>query len=434
MPRFFITVFGCQMNKLDGELLEGLFVERGWDAAESARDADVVVFLGCSVRQHAEDRLLSRVGRLKFLKRKRPQMVVAVGGCIAQVRREEILKRLPFVDLVVGPGSLLRLPELSEALLAGAKRPVCCYERLDKEFDGHRRPKGGLSAFLRVMRGCSRACAYCVVPRARGPAVSRPPDAILSEAQKLADAGVKEIVLIGQDVSAYRFGDVDFPRLLQLVAQIEGPKRFGFVTSHPLSVSTRLFEVMADNPRISRYLHMPAQSGSDRILRLMRRGYSANHYIQTVQTARSIVGDLEVASDFIVGFPTETEEDFAATLKLLHHCAFINSFIFKYSPRPYTLAAKMEDDVPSSVKKERNLRLLEAQSEVSLQRKKSLLGKTVAVLVEGRDKKSQRLRGRTFNNHIVVFDGSATVGDVVSVKIETVTPLTAFGKVEEDVR
>jgi len=432
MPTFYMEVFGCQMNQLDGEVLASLFEERGFEEAAEAKAADVVVFLGCSVRQHAEDRLLSRAGQLKWAKKKNPNMVVAVAGCIAQYRREEILKRLPFVDIVAGPGALTQLVDTAATLLNGGRRPWTCYQHMEGDFDTHRRPKSGaVSAFVRVMRGCSRACAYCVVPRARGPATSRHPDSILKEVHKIASAGCKEVILIGQDVSAYKHEDVDLPRLLQMVAEIDGLARIGFVTSHPLSVTPRLFEVIVENPRISRYLHMPAQSGSDRILKLMRRGYTAHHYSQIVHLARSICPDIEVASDFIVGFPTETEEDFSKTV-VIRRCGFINSYIFKYSPRPHTAAAKMADDVPLHIKKQRNLRLLQVQQEVSLERKRLLIGRTVTVLVEGHDKKSDRPRGRTWNNHIVVFNGNATKGQVVRVKIEKVTALTAFGRMEEE--
>ena len=430
---FHIEVFGCQMNKLDGEVLADALEARGWRRAADAKDADAALFFGCSVRAHAEDRLYSHVGRTGRFKARRPQMLVGLLGCTARLHRRDLLRRLPVLDLLAGPDALDRVPDALEEMLAGGPRPRTLFERGTVDFDGMRRPRrAALSAFVRVMRGCDHACSYCVVPRVRGRARSRPPGAVLADARALAAAGVRELILIGQDVSAYEHDGLRLSDLLRAVlAETEGGGvvRIGFVTGHPASMGRDLFEVMASDERMSRYLHMPAQSGSDRVLRLMRRGYTAAEYATLVDEARETVPELEVAGDFIVGFPGETEEDFAASVELVRRCGFINSFIFRYSERPGTTAARnMPDSVPRHVKARRNSALLEAQAEVSLVRKRGLLGRVVRVLVEGPDRKGGRLMGRTWNNHIVVFDGEADAGEVVRVRVEEVSPLTAFGR------
>jgi len=417
------------MNKLDAEVMGDSLQARGWKPADNPKEADIVLFFGCSVRKHAEDKLFSYIGHLKRRKQKK-NIIVGLLGCTAQLHKDDLLRRLPHIDLLAGPSALGGVLDAVEELLDGRKRKVLLFEGRGEDYDAARLCRGGrVSAFVRVITGCSRACSYCVVPRARGRAIPRNPESILSETERLLKNGVKEVVFIGQDVASYDFNGYDLPQLLTDALRMDGIARLGFVTSHPTSVSERLFEVMASDKRMSKYLHLPAQSGSDRILRLMRRGYTASEYLDVVRRARRMVEDVEIASDFIVGFPTETEEDFRKSVELIEECRFINSFIFKYSERPRTYAAsKLKDDVPKETKRRRNIELLKVQERVSILRKQRLIGRTTRVLVEGHDtKKSDRLKGRTFNNHIVVFEGEAEVGDVVDVRIESVTALTAFG-------
>jgi len=430
--RYYLEVSGCQMNKLDAEILDGILKERGWIPAKSPKDADTALFFACSVRKHAEDKVFSHIGALKHIKKKRG-ILIGLLGCTAQLQKKSLFEKLPLLDLLAGPGALSSVPDALESLRNGAEKPLLFLEKRSSSYDSFRRchTVTGISAFVRIVAGCSRVCSYCVVPHARGRAIERPPNEVLSEVEALARNGVKEIIFIGQDVAAYRYNDYDLARLLKDALKIKGPVRFGFVTSHPASVNRNLFEVIASDERISRFLHLPAQSGSDRILMMMRRNYTAKQYREIVELARKIVPELEVASDFIVGFPTETEKDFEETRCLIEDCEFINSFIFKYSERPMTIAARRyKDDVPKPEKQHRNVLLLKTQERVSLLRKQRLLGRTLKVLVEGQDKKyKERLIGRTWNNHIVVFDGESKAGDTVSVTINSVTPLAAFGSV-----
>ncbi|MCX7703333.1 MAG: tRNA (N6-isopentenyl adenosine(37)-C2)-methylthiotransferase MiaB [Planctomycetota bacterium] len=428
--RYYLEVSGCQMNRLDAEILDGVLRRRGWERVRSPKECDVALFFACSVRRHAEEKIYSHIGSLKNIKQ-RNNLIVGLLGCTAQLEKENLFKRLEILDLVAGPGALRDVPDALIDLQNGAKE-LLLLGKENTSYDKLRRcDEAPFSAYVRVVSGCSRNCAYCVVPRARGRAIERPPEEVLCEVEALSKNGTKEVILIGQDVSAYSYNGYKLADLLRDALKIEGIVRFGFVTSHPTSVNERLFEVMASDERMSRYLHLPAQSGSDRILSLMRRNYTVKEYLETVNTARRIVPELELASDFIVGFPTETEEEFEASRRLIKECVFLNSFIFKYSERPNTLAAlKLKDDVPAKEKQRRNIELLKTQEEASLLRKQRLIGQKVRVLVEGYDKKSKKkMTGRTWNNHIVVFEGEAKRGDVVLVEVERVTPLVAFGTV-----
>ena len=479
---YFLETFGCQMNVLDSQLVEGQLRDLGLQRVRSAREADVILFNTCSVRQHAEDKVLSRLGGLKPLKRRRPETVIGVIGCMAEREKEGLFVKAPHVDLLCGPGELDRLPALLQdvwqrhervAALAGSQSRRTEALRRGLEADGlealdlSRRPGPDdhiLQSYVRVQRGCDQFCTYCVVPFTRGPERSRPPDNILEEARMLVAYGCREITLLGQTVNSYAYPQdgraVRFAQLLERVHGIDGLDRIRFVTSFPADWDEDIFRVMRDCPRVCPYLHIPAQSGSDRILKAMKRGYTAAEYLKLMDTARRYVPDIALAGDFIVGFSGETEEDFAATVDLVRRVGYKSLFVFKYSPRPGTTADRAQaDDVPHAVKVRRNNELLAVQSEIGLKQKQALIGRAVEVLVEGYSKVARKTRapgdpldrhparvggemaispqrgqlvGRTPHDLIVVFDGEPEhIGAIVNVRVDSVSPLTLFGRIEQ---
>lgn len=436
-----LITFGCQMNKLDSELALASLLRAGCRQVSRPEDADVVLFNTCSVRQHAEDKVYSRLGALKGLKRKRPGLVIGVLGCMAQREGRRIFDRAPHVSLVCGTHMLPRLPELIERASQKDARVLATGDEADAELEtwSHERPKEArlhpFHAYVAIMRGCNNYCAYCVVPYVRGPEVSRPLNDIVEEARRLADQGCREITLLGQNVNSYRRAasggqTAGLPDLLTQLDAVAGIERIRFVTSHPKDLSRAILQAMASLPKVCEHLHMPAQAGSDRILRLMNRRYSAAHYLELVALAREIVADITVASDFIVGFPSETEADFQQTADLMRRVRFQQCFIFRYSPRPGTAAADLPDDVPPEAKAQRNQTLLDLQEEISREDNARLVGQTVEVLVEGPSKGDKRkLTGRTCQNHIVVFEGPAGLaGQLVQVEVTGSTPLTLHGR------
>jgi len=432
--KVYLETFGCQMNKLDSELILGRLLDDGFELAGSAPSADVILFNTCSVRRHAEEKVYSRLGALKPLKARRPDLIIGVIGCMAQREKETIFRRAPHVDLVCGTFEIAKLPtflrraaerrqpelHVAEQAIAFGPRSVA------------RRPVRH-KAYVSIMRGCDRFCSYCVVPYVRGRERSRPIGDVAAECNALAADGVKEITLLGQNVDAYGKSLNDgssLASLLRVIHPIEGLERIRFVTSHPKDISTELLRTISELPRVCRHLHMPAQSGSDLILRAMRRGYTAARYREIVADARRLLPDVQIASDFIVGFPGETDADFDATARLVEEVQFQNCYIFKYSPRSGTRAAALDDDVPLAVKKERNQQLLKVQEVISARRHAAQIGSHVEVLVDGPSRRDRRrLAGRTRGNDIVIFDGPADwAGDTVDVRITSCTPLTLFGE------
>ncbi len=490
-----LETFGCQMNVLDSQLVEGQLRGLGLRRAGSAREADVILFNTCSVRQHAEDKVLSRLGGLKGLKRRRPEAVIGVIGCMAEREKEGLFVKAPHVDLLCGPGELDRLPALLQevwrrheriAAFAGSQSRRTEALRRGLEADGlealdlARRPGPDdhvLQSYIRVQRGCDQFCTYCVVPFTRGPERSRPPAHILDEARMLADHGCREVTLLGQTVNSYAYLEdgqpVRFAQLLERVHAVAGLDRIRFVTSFPADWDEDIFRVMRDCPRVCPYLHIPAQSGSDRVLKAMKRGYTVAQYLRLMDAARKHLPDIALAGDFIVGFCGETDEDFAATVDLVRRVQYKSLFVFKYSPRPGTAADRNEaDDVPDAVKVRRNHELLAVQSGIGLKQNQTLIGQTVPVLVEGYSKvarkarspadrgsppapdvgeasrplqacehdrgaeaaktRSRQLVGRTPHDLIVVFDGEpGHIGAIVNVRIDSVSPLTLFGRIEQ---
>jgi tRNA-2-methylthio-N6-dimethylallyladenosine synthase len=432
--KVFIHAFGCQMNKLDAELALSALRRAGYEEAATPDEADVVLYNTCSVRAHAEERVYSNVGQLKSLKRRNPRLIIGILGCMAQKDGGKIFERLPHVDLVCGTREFPRIAELIEEARR-AERVLACSEdaavsearEISVRPDRHR-------AFLGIMRGCDNYCAYCVVPYLRGPEISRPVEEVVDEAKRLADDGCREITLLGQNVNSYgRSFTPPAAALAGLLARLDritGLARLRFVTSHPKDMSREVLEAVRDLPTVCEHLHMPAQSGSDRVLAAMSRRYTARGYRDLVALARELVPGIAIASDFIVGFPGETEAEFDETAALVRDLRFQNSFVFKYSTRPGTAAAKLADDVPWEEKRRRNLALLEIQSAIHLEENRKFIGQEVEVLVEGRSRRdASRLTGRLRTNQIAVFEGPETLaGELVRVRVESATPLTLAGR------
>ncbi len=456
--RFYIETVGCQMNELDSELVIAALLEAGYEYVPRRQDADIILFNTCSVRQHAEDKIYSALGRLKHLKEQKPGKIIGVLGCMAQKDQGLILKRAPHVDLVVGPGQVARLPELLQKLGESGSpivevsldRRGVSQQRVRASFlplDRKERPSVRVTpyqAYVRVMYGCDKFCTYCVVPRVRGPEQSRSPSEILDEVRQLADQGCLEITLLGQTVNSYHWTEGGktwrLSDVLAEVHEVEGIRRIKFVTNYPCDMTPDLLQAVRDLPKVCPYLHVPAQSGSNRILQRMKRGYTVEEYREMLAAIRETIPGAAITSDFIVGFCGETEEDFAATVKLVEDTRFKNSFIFKYSPRPGTKAAELwPDDVPEEVKRDRNNELLAIQNRIAEEENRRFVGQVVEVLVEGPSKASGKQRqsdgslqltGRTACDRIVVFPGSSDlVGQLVSVKIEAVSAVTLFGHV-----
>jgi len=433
--KVFIHAFGCQMNKLDAELALSALRRAGYEEAATPEEADVVLYNTCSVRAHAEERVYSNVGKLKSLKRRKPRLIIGILGCMAQKDGERIFERLPHVDLVCGTREFPRIAELIEAVRRRRGRVLACSEdaTVSEAREISVRPDRS-RAFLGIMRGCDNYCAYCVVPYVRGPEISRPIAEVVDEAQRLADDGCREITLLGQNVNSYgKSFTPSVQALADLLARLDriaGLARVRFVTSHPKDMSRAILEAVRDLPTVCEHLHMPAQSGSDRVLAAMNRRYAARGYRDLVALARELVPDIAIASDFIVGFPGETEAEFDETAALVRDLRFQNSFVFKYSTRPGTAAAKLADDVSWEEKRRRNMALLEIQSAINLEENRKFIGREVEVLVEGPSRRdASRPTGRLRTNHIVVFRNApeTPAGELVRVRVESATALTLAG-------
>ena len=456
--QLYIETVGCQMNMLDSELVVASLRNAGYELCNEPDQADAILFNTCSVRQHAEDKIYSALGRLKHAKKHHPGKVIGVLGCMAQKDQKLIFERAPFVDLVVGPGQLHQVPELIERAVAeggqhlevsldrksGNREEV---ERSFESYDPLRDPQmrpSPYQAFVRIMIGCDKFCTYCIVPSVRGPEQSRPAAHIVAEAQKLADEGCREITLLGQTVNSYRHTDggrtTRLSDLLEMLHDIPGLARLKFVTNYPKDMTDDLLMAVRDLPKVSPYLHVPAQSGSNEMLRRMKRGYTVEDYREMMARVRQTVPEAAVTSDFIVGFCGETDEDFQATVDLVRECRFKNSFIFKYSERPGTKSAQLyPDDVPEEVKRRRNNQLLSIQGAISEEDNLPLIGREVEILVEGPSKTAARhddggdvlqLVGRTHCDRIVVFAGNRRqIGELLNVTIVDANAFTLFGSV-----
>jgi tRNA-2-methylthio-N6-dimethylallyladenosine synthase len=434
----YIKTFGCQMNEYDsGKMADLLNEYSDYELVDSPEKASVLLMNTCSVRDKAQEKLFSELGRWHPLKKNNPEVIIGVGGCVASQEGEQIWDRAPYVDIVFGPQTLHRLPDLIDAVQA-KKKPVIdiSFPEIEK-FDHLPQSKlEGPSAFVSIMEGCSKYCSFCVVPYTRGEEFSRPFDDVISEIYGLAQNSVREAVLLGQNVNAYRGlthdGEiVDLAALIRVVATIEGIDRIRFTTSHPLEFTDRLIEVYADTPELVNQLHLPVQSGSDRILSKMKRGYLTLEYKSIINRLKKVRADISISSDFIVGFPGETDEDFNATMRLIDDVAFDQSFSFIYSPRPGTPAAGMVDDV-SLIEKKHRLAILQRRiQELTEKRSQDMVGQKYRILVSGYSKKRKSdLSGRTENQRVVNFSASPNlIGDFVDVVITEALPNSLRGEV-----
>lgn len=431
--RVFIRTFGCQMNDRDSEIIYGMLIEKGYEPARSMNDADVILFNTCSVRKHAEDRVWGKVGMLKDIKKERFGLILGIVGCMAQNYKEKILKELPWVDFVCGPQNIYDIPELIEKARLMGRRCVAVDKGV-RPIDGPQPSYriDSLKTYVSISEGCSNYCFYCIVPYVRGREVSRPRDDIIKEVKDLVKRGFKEVTLLGQNVNSYGNDLADGVSFVRLLEDLDktGIERIRFITSHPKDVTDDLFKAMRDFGSVCEHLHLPLQSGSDRILELMRRGYAREDFFKLVEKLRRYVPQSAITTDIIVGFPGETDDDFNQTVRLMKEVEFDNGFIFKYSPRPPAKSSELEDDVPKKVKEERNRFLLELQAEISLKKNNGLVGTEVEILVDGRSRKdAKRLSGRTRTDKVVVFEGDRSfIGKLAKVAIDQATTYTLMGE------
>ena len=425
--KLYIRTFGCQMNEYDSDkMADVLRGDQGLELTDNPEDADVILFNTCSVREKAQEKVFSDLGRVQHLKKTNPNLVIGVGGCVASQEGEAIVKRAPYVDVVFGPQTLHRLPDLIQRRRAEGRSQVdISFPEIEK-FDNMPPPRvEGATAFVSIMEGCSKYCSFCVVPYTRGEEVSRPFDDVLVEVADLADQGVKEVTLLGQNVNAYRgrmsdSGEIaDFAMLLEYVHEIPGIERIRYTTSHPKEMTQRMVDAYARLPKLVSFLHLPVQAGSDRVLAAMKRGYTTLEFKSVVRRLRAARPDLTLSSDFIVGFPGETEEDFEKTMKLIEDVGFDTSFSFVYSRRPGTPAADLHDDTPQDVKLRRLQRLQALINEQAAAIARNMIGTRQRLLVEGPSRRDpNELMGRTENNRIVNFAAPARlIGQMVDVSI-----------------
>ena len=436
--KLYIKTHGCQMNEYDsGKMADVLASSHGLELTDREEDADVILINTCSIREKAQEKVFSQLGRWKQLKKNNPNVVIGVGGCVASQEGKAIINRAPIVDMVFGPQTLHRLPSMLDSVRREGQSAVDVSFPEVEKFDNLPEPGAqGASAFVSVMEGCSKYCTFCVVPYTRGEEISRPFDDVIAECATLAEKGVREINLLGQNVNAYRGpmhdGTIaDLALLIHYVAAIDGVERVRFTTSHPVEFSQNLIDAFGEVPELANYLHLPVQTGSDRVLALMKRGHTVLEYKQKIRRLREKRPDISLSSDFIVGFPGETEQDFEQTLKLIADLDFDQSFSFIFSARPGTPAASLPDDVPMGVKKERLMRLQALVNGQAARISRAMVGSTQRILVEGRSKKdAKQLAGRTENNRVVNFDGNPRlVGHFVDVEITEALSNSLRGRV-----
>jgi len=436
--KLFIQTFGCQMNEYDSaRIVESLQASHQLETSPLPDLADVLLLNTCSIREKAQEKVFSLLGVWKQIKQKRPDVIIGVGGCVASQEGEAIRKRAPFVDIVFGPQTLHRLPEMISEVQRDRHSVIdISFPEIEK-FDHLPEPRAeGPTAFVSIMEGCSKYCTFCVVPYTRGEEISRPFDDVIAEVASLAKQGVREVNLLGQNVNAYRGvmhdGDTaDLALLIRYVAQIEGIERIRFTTSHPIEMSDSLIDVYRDIPQLVSFLHLPVQSGSDRVLDMMKRKHSAQEYKDIIRRLREVRPDICISSDFIIGFPNETDADFEATMNLINDIGFDQSFSFIYSARPGTPAADMVDDVALETKQKRLQILQHRINELASQISRRMVGTTQRILVEGPSRKNpDELAGRTENNRVVNFSGPPSlVGEFVDVRITEAFPNSLRGEI-----
>ncbi len=432
----YVETYGCQQNEADSEIIRGMAVEMGYALCDSADKADFIVLNTCAVRENAENRVFGNLGALSHLKRNKPDLIIALCGCMAAEEhvQEKVKKSFPHVALVVSSNALWQLPSLLYSVLLTGRRAFSETDAAGVIAEGLPKLRDrGVKGWLPIMYGCNNFCTYCIVPYVRGRERSRKKEDILADARAMLEEGYKDITLLGQNVNSYgkdETGKARFPELLREVAALPGDFRVRFMTSHPKDAGEELFSAMAESPKVAKHLHLPFQAGSDAVLKRMNRGYTAEHYLSLVRKARSLMPNLVLTSDVIVGFPGETEEDFQKTLDLIQEVRYDALFTFLYSPRKGTPAAKMEDVVPEEVKKERFARLLEIQNRISAEIHQSYVGKTVQVLVDGHaEGKEGYLSARTDGGRLVVFPGGdELIGRWVGVEVTDNTTWSLAGR------
>jgi tRNA-2-methylthio-N6-dimethylallyladenosine synthase len=429
--RYHVTTFGCQMNEHDSERMKGMLESLGYAEAPERADADLILFNTCSIREAADNRFIAHLGEAKRLKSEDPERVVGVGGCWAQSVKDEVFERFPFVDVAFGPGQIARLAEFltSDSLTAQG------YFEFE-DFAGHlpMKREREFQAWLQISQGCNCRCSYCIVPSTRGREQSRDPGELITEVERLAADGVREITLLGQNVNSYgrdlpRERKTTFAELLAMVDGVGGIERIRYTSPHPKDMREDVIRAHADLPALCEHIHLPLQSGSSRILKAMRRTYNRERYLDRVAMIREHVPDCALTTDIIVGFPGETDEDFAATLEVVERVGYDGAFTFVFSPRRETEAATLEGQVPHAVKRERMERLVEAVQRRARERARRFVGRTMEVLVEGTSRTDEtRLRGRSRHNKTVNFEGTAAAGELVEVEITGATSQTLSGQ------
>ncbi|MDD5495939.1 MAG: tRNA (N6-isopentenyl adenosine(37)-C2)-methylthiotransferase MiaB [Candidatus Omnitrophica bacterium] len=425
------------MNFRDSEFVKGMLIDEGFSLVNSAEGADVILFNSCSVRKHAEDRLISNIADLKGLKKRRPQLIIGLMGCTAQNHKEKMIDKLPMLDFVCGPGNEAQIPGLLEDILKN-RCPIIAVDKVNEKrpelFPEYRDEK--FKAFVSIGEGCNNFCSYCIVPYVRGTERSRKAADIIREVKGLAARGFKEVTLLGQNVNSYRgIGDrvkgKGFARLLEEIDKIKGIERIRFMTSHPKDASMELFKAIRDLEKVCEHLHLPMQSGSDRILKMMNRNYTANKYLKLAEDYRKFVPEGSITTDIIVGFPSESRKDFEDTLRIMKRVKFDSAFMFKYSPRPPAKSARLKDDVPQDEKEERLEALLRLQCDISLEKNEPIKGKILEILVDGSNEKFPKdVTGRTRTNKVTVFEADRSlIGKLVNVRIASITPHALKGRI-----
>lgn len=426
----YIETYGCQMNVADTEIVLGILKKQGFSVTDKPENADVILLNTCSVRDNAEQRIYGRIGNLKTLKYNKPGIVLGILGCMAERLKKDLIENKKVVDLVVGPDEYRRLPEYTDIAFNGDKGIGVKLSRTETYDDIEPFREDGLSAWISVMRGCDKFCTFCVVPFTRGRERSRSLASIVTELEDLSKRGFKDVSLLGQNVNSYLDDKNDFADLLAAAAKVDPTMRIRFTTSHPQDLSDKLLYTIAEYPNLCNYIHLPVQSGSNRILELMNRTYTVEHYLELIEKAKKIIPGVSFSTDIISGFPTETWEDHLATIEVIKQVRYDGAYMFKYSPREGTKAYKMKDDVPEDVKSKRLQEIIDLQQQISYEKNQELIGKEEIILVEGFSKKSDEFfSGRTDTNKVVIFpvNEKIRVSDYIKVRVNKATSGTLFG-------
>ncbi len=429
--KVYIETYGCQMNLADTEIVMGILDNKGYDIAQTAEDADVVLLNTCSIRENAEQRIYGRLGNYKTIKNSKPGLVVGILGCMAERLRKDLIDEKKIVDLIVGPDEYRRLPDLIDVAFNGGKGIGVRLSKTETYDDITPYREDGLQAWISVMRGCDKFCTFCVVPFTRGRERSKPLNSVVNEIEKLSERGFREVTLLGQNVNSYIDGKNDFADLLAAAAVVDRKMRIRFTTSHPRDLSDKLLYTIAEHPNLCNYIHLPVQSGSNRILELMNRTYTIEHYLELVEKAKKIIPGVSFSTDIIAGFPTESREDHLMTLDVMEKVKYDGAYMFKYSAREGTKAYKMNDNVTDEIKTKRLQEIIELQQKISYDINQGLIGKEEIVLIEGFSRKSEHfLAGRTDTNKVLIipYDEAIKEGTYIKARITRATHATLFGE------